>query len=204
MLEATTLGQAIQEVENTDGGPTARVLRESLVPTSLGALTTTALATIRAVEYGPGDLFHRTELYCQGTPLSLSSGSNTVQIATLKAYTLPSGAINFLGGSIDGTLTLTGAGTVMGTTGLGTVATTNANAALTTTEQDLIQARALYITTGIAPLKSYSTSAPGVFDGTSTNVAAHLNVTLPELSTTATAATFTGKIGINWVNLGDI
>lgn len=204
MLEANALNQLIRVGENGDEGALTQALRETVVPSNVGALTTTALSTITPAEFGFADIIHRTVLQCQSTPLNLSA-NNTTQIASLKAYTLPAGSITLLGGVMDGTVTFTGySGTALGTTGLGTVATTNANNDLTTTEQNVVQAAPLYITSGVATLKSVTTSAPGVFDGSATNTALNLNLTLPALTTTATAATYTGKIAINWINNGDI
>jgi hypothetical protein len=128
-----------------------------------------------------------------------------------KVYDFPDGAIMFVGATVDITTTLSAAGvdsTWAGDIGLGT-ATAAADAALTSTEDDLLPTTATAAATAsVGAFTGQSTSAENiVFDGTTTAKDMYWNVLVDDgnqdVTSTPTDMIFNGTITFTWINLGD-
>jgi hypothetical protein len=193
--------------------------KRETINTVLGTVTTARLAstagvgakngaTVAATEYGDGTV-HTTVLTLTATPLTVR---DTQQGNGVKIYDFPVGRIAILGatGAVNFTTTSAIATTlksgVSSRWGVGTV--TQANATLATTEQDLIPVKTFLSSTTInvePTLVPGALAATAQFDGTSTAIAAFLNVSVPgatDIDADATV-TATGNVTITWINLGD-
>jgi hypothetical protein len=171
-----------------------------------GAKATSATVTVG--EYGDATI-HKTVLTLNAFPVTLLDAS--VGGGTL-LYTFPKGAITILGavGTIAETTTSTLSSTLnTGVTinyGVGSViTTTQASGTLTTTQVDILDdsnltASATINVAGAAATKG-RTSAPAVFDGTTTALVANFNVGVAgatDIDGDATT-TYTGTITISWM-----
>ncbi len=154
----------------------------------------------------------RATLTLVDTPVVLADNAGVVAYGSLKVLDLPAGAILFLGAVADLDLTLSSAGVNAdwdGDIGLGTAAAGN-SATLTGTEQDLCPTTATpqavaSVTTG--NMKSTSTEAAKVLDGTSAAVDVYLNLLVDDADhdVTSTPANIivNGTITFSYVKLGD-
>lgn len=147
------------------------------------------------------------------TVITLSANSVTITDATtagahgsLKLFTCPSGLITFYGAYASISLTA-GAGGIADdaavVAAIGTAATATDNAALTTTEADIIPSTALTLASGTiaaTDMKSTGTQIPTTFDGTSTAKFASLNFAVPDADSSANdTLAVTGDIFITWL-----
>lgn len=154
----------------------------------------------------------RATLTLANVAVPLADNAGVVAYGSLKVLDLPAGAILFLGAVADLDITKSSAGVNDdwdGDISLGSVAANN-GATLATTEQDFCpttptpQASA-GATTG--NMKSTSTEAAKVFDGTGTAIDVYLNVLVDDadhdVTGTACNLIFNGTITFSYVKLGD-
>lgn len=145
-----------------------------------GAVPAAVSGTVTAVEKG-GVVFRQTVLTLTAVPVTVR---DTEQGGGVKIYTFPSGRISHIGSDASVAVTTTSAlATTLNASstcqvGVGTV--TQANATLATTEQDIINNTAF---TSSATIDVASATVAGVglgsltpHDGTSTAIAAFLNI----------------------------
>jgi hypothetical protein len=151
----------------------------------------------------------KTTLTFANTPITVR---DTEQGGGVKIYDFPAGRIAIIGatGSVGFTTTSALASTLNAGVscrwGVGTV--TQANATLATTEQNIIPVTTFSssATINVAPTTvPNALAASAQFDGTSTAVAAFLNVSVPlatDIDANATVVA-NGTVTITWINLGD-
>lgn len=201
------------ETEGTiDGALTVAALSSTTAATSAESTTSSGVgaangATVSAVERG-NSVVHKTVLTLTATPVTMRE---TEQGGGVKIYDFPEGRIVILGatGSIVPTTTSILASTLHASVtcnwGVGTV--TQSNATLATTEQNITQVAAFTssATINVAGSAVGGAGALAAHDGTSTPIAAFLNLAVAgagDIDADATV-TVTGTITISWINLGD-
>jgi hypothetical protein len=152
-------------------------------------------------------------LTLEDAAVPLADNAGVVAYGSLKVFDFPAGNIMFLGAVADLDLTKSSAGvnaTWDGDIALGTTAADN-TAALATTEQNLCPTTATPqavagVTTG--DMKSTSTEAAKVHDGTATPVDAYLNILVDDadhdVTGTACNIIVNGTIKLTFINLGDL
>ena len=190
-----------------DGALSVAALTTTGVPATSSGVGASNHATVVATEQGNA-VIHRTVLTLTATPVTVRE---IQQGGGIKVYTFPEGRILLLGatGTIIPTTTSAPAGTlhasVTGNWGVGTV--TQASATLATTEQDILQVAA-FTSSATINVAGSAVAAVGVlapFDGTSTPIAAFLNLAVAgagDIDANATVIV-TGSITIAWMSLGD-
>ena len=153
------------------------------------------------------------KLTCTATPFTLADSAGSGQYGGVKVYDLPAGLIMFLGGVVDGAITLTEAAwtdTFDGDIGIGTAVHGDA-AGMNGTAQDLIQATAL--TQAVAQVATcdmvsiataLTESGARWHDGTATAKDVYFNIEIDDSAAhTAGNGTFTGTIEFAYIILGD-
>lgn len=174
-----------------------------------GSVPAAVDAYVSATEKGDG-VFHQTVLTLAALPITMR---DTEQGGGAKIYTFPAGRICRLGaiGSIAVTTTSVLADTLNGgvTCNWGVGSTTQASATVATTEQDFVNVTAF---TASATINVAGATANGVgagvlasLDGTSTAVAAFLNLAVAGATDIDANATVTvsGTVTITWAQIGD-
>ena len=155
----------------------------------------------------------KVKLTCTATPFALADSAGAGQYGGVKVYDFPSGLLLFLGGVIDGSITLTEAAwldTFDGDVGLGTAVHGDADG-LDGTAQDLLQATAL--TQAVAQVANcdavsiataLTESGARWHDGTTTAKDMYFNIEIDDNAAhTAGNGTFTGTIEFAYMILGD-
>lgn len=155
----------------------------------------------------------KVKLTCTATPISFEDSAGNGQYGGVKVYDFPSGLLLFMGGVIDGSLTLTEAAwidTFDGDVGLGTAVHGDAGG-LDGTSQDLLQATAL--TQAVAQVANcdavtiataLTESGLRHHDGTATAKDMFLNFEIDDNAAHAAGnGTFTGTIEFAYMILGD-
>jgi len=177
-----------------------------------GTVNTSVAAYVAAAERGQ-DGFHQTVLTLTLCPIAMVDA--TVQGGGVKLYTMPQGRILILGCTASlAPVTQTAIATTVksGVTGVWSVgqAVAAANAALTSTEADMIPSTAWVSSTVINVAAATVTgtlvgASAGPFDGTTTAIPVFLNACVTgatDIDGDGTVA-WTGGITLTWVNLGD-
>jgi hypothetical protein len=171
---------------------------------SAGAINGTGVAL---TEHTGG--VHQTKLTLTGVSITMTDATTAGSHGSLKLYDFPAGVIQVLGATTDLTITAAaGIGATASVVGsLGTVTTQTDNAALTSTEADIIPSTACTLTTSAGTMKGKSTAtemAAGIFDGTSTAKDLFLNFAVPDAGSTANSTlTVNGTVTFTWANHGD-
>lgn len=194
-VNANIRAPAVLDVDNSTAG--------------VGVIPSAVAAYVTAEEKGDG-VFHQTVLTLASLPITMR---DTEQGGGSKIYTFPAGRICRLGaiGSIAVKTTSVLADTLNAgvTCNWGVGSTTQASATLATTEQDFVNVTAF---TSSATINVAGATANGVgpgvlasLDGTSTNVAAFLNLAVAGATDIDADATVTvsGTVTITWASLGD-
>lgn len=201
----STLCWTDNQVRVTDGSG-----QQAQTATDYGAVGAVSATTVAATETTNGYI-RRTSLRLSATSIAMVAA--TVQGGGTKIYDFPEGRILILGvtASIAPTTTSTIATTVesgvIGVWSIGT-AVAAANAALTSTEADLLPSTAWTSSTTINVAAATVTGAlvaSAQFDGTTTAKDVYLNAcvtTGSEIDNNGTV-TWDGTVNITWVFLGD-
>ena len=165
---------------------------------------------VSATEYGNG-VVHKTVLALTDHAVALTDEAGVAAYGGSKVYDFPEGAVLVLGATANLAVTKSSAGVDVdwnGDFGVGTVTAGN-NAALATTEQDILPTTATpQASAGATTATGQSTATEiAVLDGTSTAKDAYLNVLVDDgdqdVTSTACNLIFNGTITISWVNLGN-
>ena len=169
-------------------------------------------STVSAVEYG-SDALHQTVLTLTATPIAMVDA--TVQGGGVKIYDFPEGRIGILGcvASLAPTTTSVIASTInSGVVGVWSIgsAVAAANAALTSTEADMLPSTAWTSSTTIdvaaATVTGALVASSAQIDGTTTAVDMYLNACVTgatDIDADGTV-TWTGTITITWIHYGDV
>lgn len=168
-------------------------------------------STVTVSEKGFGGFLHETTFTLASTPLTVADATAG---GGVKLYDFPEGAVTILGGSFSLTpkTTSTIASTLKsGVTidvGIGTA--TAGAAALTTTEDDIVDSAtgpaSTVINVAAAPIVAVRTTAPVILDGHSSAKSAYLNVGVPTATDIDADATITvsGTVKVQWMFNGDV
>lgn len=180
------------------------LLRSLATPPVAG---TPAGTGVSAKEFGGGGLPHKTILTLRSVVIATVDAGAAGAQGSQKVYDFPEGAIQFLGATMNLT-TLAGAGGIADTGALvgsvGSVAAGAGDAALTSTEANIIPSTAGTLVAGAGVLKGISAAPIAPVDGTTTPVDAILNIAVPDAGSSADdTVTISGTITITWSNAGD-
>jgi hypothetical protein len=163
-------------------------------------------AAVSVVEQGTGQV-HKTVLTLTALSVTMTDAGAAGSHGSHKVYDFPAGPIQVLGCSYNLAITAGAGGIADGAAvvgALGTVTTATDNAALTTTEADLIASTAGTLTAGVGALAKHGSIVTTAFDGTATAKDAYLNLAVPDADSSANdTIAVTGTITICWINLGD-
>ena len=170
---------------------------------SAGTLGTVTAGTGVTASYRPGQVV-----------LTLTDASVTITDATvagahgsLTLCTFPQGHIKVHGTLMNLSFTKSGAGLTDTATyeiGIGSVAAATDNAALTSTEEDVVAGQTGDLTAGAVTLQVVN-STDATFNGTSTAFAPKLNIVFAADDASANASvTVNGTVTITYDNLGDV
>ncbi|MFA4972284.1 MAG: hypothetical protein WC683_06700 [bacterium] len=173
----------------------------------VGAVPTALAAYVTADEFGDGKN-HRTVLTCTDLEVATVDNGTAGHGGGTKIYDFPKGLIATGPGIIkadsivvDGTGLPNDAAFVLS---VGSVVATSVVVTLTGTMADIIDQLSLTLSTSVSCVNNNSSVLGlSIIDGSGTAVDAYLNVsgTAGSLDADGTL-TFTGKIEINWTNLG--
>jgi hypothetical protein len=162
-------------------------------------------ATVTAADVG--NVIRQTTLTIEDLSVATVDADTNGAHGSAILYTFPEGNIHILGAVSD--LTVARVGTsieadAVVVTALGSVATANDNAALTSTEANIIPSTASTLTDGEGVMNGQST-ASATLDGTSSAASCRFNVAVAADDHGASADAFlvNGTVTITWVNLGD-
>ena len=158
----------------------------------------------------------KVKLTCTATPITFADSAGNGQYGGVKVYDFPSGLLLFLGGVIDGSLTLvddsgTWSATWNGDVGLGTAVHGDASG-LDGTSQDLLQATATTVAVAkvgncdaVSIATALTESGARWHDGTTTAKDMYLNFEIDDAAAHADGdgGTFTGTIEFAYMILGD-
>lgn len=153
-----------------------------------------------------GAAIHQTVFTLDGVEdLMVDSGANGGHMS-LKLYDFPAGYLKFLGASLDVDVACGTAGFAAAATydfGLGTTATATDNAALATTEQNILTKIEGNMSAQAVSLGSaYATDV--AIDGHTTAADLYLNAAIEaDDASTNDFCTYTGTVTVTWLNLGD-
>lgn len=179
-----------------------------VAPTAVFAAGTKNGATVSAMEYGVGEIVHKTVLTLAA--LSQTITNTTAEYAGSLIYTFPEGRILLLGAvaSVAQTTTTTIATSIAaGATGAFALGSATASAtSLTSTMVDMLPSSAYTSSAVIDTQAAVSTGALAVsaqFDGTATPVPVYFNSAIATGSINGTQ-TWNGTITLTWANLGDV
>ena len=163
---------------------------------------------VTVAEYGSG-VIHKSVFTLSGVSVTMTDATTAGCHGSIKLADLPVGLIKYIGGTAS--LTIARVGTAISATAavvasVGSVTTATDNAALTTTEADLIPSTAAPLTAGVGAVAGkYATAAGAILDGTSTPVDFFLNFAIPDADCTGSdALTVNGTVTLVWANLGDV
>lgn len=169
-------------------------------------------ASVAAVEYGEGTI-HQTVLTCTATPFTFGDEAGQGQYGGTKIYDFPEGLILFMGGVVDGAMTLTAPAidTWDGDIGLGVEAPTDHQDAANKNGYLLASTATTTAVAKVATVDAVSTctviteSAARWLDGTATAKDVFLNLLVDDNGAhdNTITGTFTGTVTITWMNLGD-
>lgn len=178
--------------------------------TSSGVGALPSVTGLTVAEYGDG-VVHKTVLTFANVDFALTDVAGVVAYVGKKVYDFPAGVVHLLGAVADLGLTKSSAGVNAdwdGDFALGSTTAGN-NAALATTEQDMIPTTATpQAVAGATTAKGVSTAAEDVdFDGHTTAVDAFLNFLVDDADQDVTGTPcnliVNGTVTLHWVNKGD-
>jgi secreted protein with Ig-like and vWFA domain len=216
-LTANTWRDELADDINPDARDWDRVVAEvQAVQEAVGVGTAAATAGTpvvgaTVVETSNG-IIHQTKITLNAFSVATVDADTAGAHGSAVIYTFPAGVIQVLGGTFDLTLTKVGASitdTAALVSAIGTAATATDNATLVGTgEGSIVPSAATTLSSGAGTSKGKSTAttmAAGVFDGTSSNVEARLNlaVAAADHDVAAAAVEYTGTVTITWINHGD-
>lgn len=169
-------------------------------------------ASVAVVEYGVGDVIHKTVLTCTATPVTFGDEAAQGQYGGVKVYDFPVGLICTLGATVDGALTLTAPAIDAwdGDIGLGLEAPTDHQDVANKTGQIMPKVSTTQAVAKVATVDAVSVatalteSGARWLDGTGTAKDLFLNFLVDDNGAhdnTITGA-FTGTITVVWMNLG--
>lgn len=199
----------VDRLSAPDGGaPIIDGITDTTVGTKNGS-------TVTVTESSNGPL-HKTVLYCNATPITITDDAGTAQYGGVKVYDFPEGLICTMGALVSGNLTAGVTGTIAddwdGDVALGT-ATATTGATLTSTEADIMPSVAVSagttdkigVVSAVSAATALTESGARWFDGTSTAKDMFLNFVIDDAASHTTGtATFTGTITLVWMHLGDL
>lgn len=165
-------------------------------------------AAVAVAEKGDG-VIHKSVFTLTALSITMTDADTAGCHGGHKVYDFPAGLIRILGATMDLTTTA-GAGGIGDTAALigslGSVAVATDNAALTSTEADVIPSTAGTLTAGAGTLKGKATISQDItLDGTSTAADLYLNLAVPAADSTANdTVAVSGTITILWASLGDV
>ena len=163
---------------------------------------------VSATERGAGTI-HRTILTLTGVVIDTTDAGANGGHGTLPIYTFPTGYIKILGCMLWIDTITAGAGGIDDAgvidIGLGSAAVGVDNEELATTEQDIGNKVDLTLVAGTKSNVGSYNYTDLALDGTSTAIIANLNaaVTAATHGAAADTLTITGRINIDWVNIGE-
>lgn len=179
---------------------------DALGGSAVGTVPSTNAATVVATEYG-GPILKKTVLTLTAHSVVTVDAGAAGAHGAVEVYNFPLGLIQVIGGTMS-LATTAGAGGIADNAAIvqsvGTVTVVNDNAALTTTEADIIPSTAGTLTGGVGAPVGVSTT-PAVFDGHSTAKKAFLNFAVPDAGSSADdTLAVTGTVTIFWHYFGDV
>lgn len=160
-----------------------------------------------ATEYGNG-VVHQTVLAVSALSVTMTDAGAAGCHGTSNLYSFPAGGVTILGATADLTLTA-GAGGIGDTAAavwsVGTAAVGTDNAALTTTEADIVSSVASTLVGGTKNAQGAGPATVTFFDGTGTAKIARLNIAVPDAGSSA-SDTFTvaGTVNVSWLFTPDV
>jgi hypothetical protein len=164
-------------------------------------------STVSVVEYGAGDVLHKTVITCVATPITIADDAAVAQYGGVKLYDFPAGLLVTYGAVIDGAITGYASliDTFDGDVALGT-ATATTGATLVSTEADIMPSVALTqavdevaVCDAVSVATALTESGARWFDGRSTAKDLFLNFVIDDNAAHgAGTATFTGTVTILW------
>jgi hypothetical protein len=192
-----------QDLNNTGANPLRTGYGVGLVPAASVA------AGISVEERGDGVL-HQTVLTLTAVSVPMTDATTNGCHGSIQLYDFPQCLLVHVASNLSLTLTAGAGGVADGAAvvaAVGTVTTATDNAALTTTEADLVPSTAFTLSSGTVLARNVSTTALGaiVFDGTATAKDAWLNIAVPDADSSANdTISVTGTVILTWINGGDV
>jgi len=171
-------------------------------------------ATVTAVEYGDGAIWHKTVLTLTANVSTYGDEAGVGQYGGTKIYDFPEGLITILSVVVDGSLTLAAPAidTWAGDVGVGTAAPTQHAAGVNGAGVAILDTTAIgaatskvAVTDAVSAATALTESAARTLDGTSTAVDLFLNFLVDDNAAhdnTITGA-WTGVVTVVWCNGGD-
>lgn len=176
-----------------------------LTTTEIGAKNGSAVA---ATEQGSAVL-HRTKLTLTDLAITTTDADTNGAHGSHKLYDFPEGHIHILSVHADLAVESTGATDGIATTatydiGIGSTATATGDAALSTTEQNILTKQEGNLSSGEATIGA-ATASGVVLDGSATPADLYLNVAIEadDHDTEDGELTFNGTVTVLWTKLGD-
>jgi hypothetical protein len=200
------MGAAVGDTENNSGRRSVMLDDDVRVRCSTGNGAKNG-STVSVVEYGVGDVIHKTVINFASTPVTVANTTGA-SFGNVKVYDFPEGRIGVLGATTS--LSFNWAGTDIAATGSGDFSfgtTGTADATLSTTDVDIIPSSAMLdpfvagVGTGTGAL-----AASAQFDGTSTAKDVYINIIIDDADVADGASDIvlvTGSLTVTWINLGD-
>lgn len=174
----------------------------------VGSVPSEVAPYVTAKEYGNGPV-RQTVLEVVGLPVTVANTTGA-SFGNVKLYDFPKGRLIVLGNTVKwsriafgSTIGATGSGDYsMGTTG-------TVDATLNSTDVNLLPSSAMadpFVSGVSTDTAGAALAAEAQFDGTTTAIDAYLNVIIDDADVSdggSDTATFTGRITLTWLNLGD-
>lgn len=173
--------------------------------TGVGSDNTANVGGYTVEEIGTGPLC-QTVFTFSSCPIAVTDSGANGGHGSILLYTMPAGYIQFIGSHADldftaGTTGLTA--TATHEIGVGTAAAATDNAALTSTEENIIAGVATDLSSSAITYNALNTTLTAV-DGTGTALPIYLNTVWAADDCSANdTVTVTGTLTITWINLGD-
>lgn len=193
------------KIQLQNQGNTLFIASGGKVYTDQGIGTPNAAATL-STEENFGHL-HTTVLTFTNFPITMTDHTTAGCHGTAVLYTMPKGAVYFLGTLSQLTFTTSGSGCISATASLvaslGSAALSTSDATLTSTEADILSSQAATLTGGTS---SIAVAGAGIALGAYNSTGAiNLNLAVPDAGSTDNGTdtiTVTGSIRLHWINRG--
>lgn len=164
------------------------------------------LATVALVETGD-QVVRKSSVTLTAHSVTMTDAGAAGCHGSVEIVNFPLGLIQIIGATLSLATTAGAGGIADGAAvvqSVGTVTTVTDNAALTTTEADIIPSTAGTLTAGVGAPVGVSTT-PAVFDGHTTAKKAFLNFAVPDADSSASdTLAVTGVVNIFWCYFGDV